>query len=206
MHTADDSLLKLFEQLRAGPSRGREEVFRQLFKSLYPRLYGYFLRRGFGPQDAQDLTQETFLGIYRGMGSLREESRFQPWLFGIAKNAHRLYFRRQGADKRSGSEVPIEVVENRSGSVLNPTAAIPSPLDQALEEEQRRLLHKEIQELPKQMRDCMKLRLDGNLTYGEIAQVLDLSVETVKAHLYQARRRLQEKLVPYSQAPPEEAP
>jgi RNA polymerase sigma-70 factor (ECF subfamily) len=200
--TADDSLAKLFEQLRTGTSRGREEAFRQLFERLYPRLYHYFSKRGFPPEDAQDLTQETLLGIYRSMGSLRNEKRFEPWLFQIARNAYLLSFRRKSAEMRSGIEVPIEVVENQTSSALNRD----SPLEQALEQECRQLLHEAIQELPKQMRDCMTLRIDGHLSYAEIARVLDLSVETVKAHLYQGRRRLQQKLGAYFQAHLEEGP
>ena len=189
MGTIDDTLPKLFEQLRTGPPQGREELFRQLHKELYPRLFHYFSKR-VPLQEAEDLTQETLLSIYRGMDSLREETGFEAWLFTIARNTYRLSLRYKRAGKRFGIEVPIEVAEDRGNATGNPT----SPLDQTLEQEREKLLKEAIQDLPKQMRDCMTLRLYDNLPYNEIARTMNLSVETVKAHLRQARRRLQEKL------------
>jgi RNA polymerase sigma-70 factor (ECF subfamily) len=199
--TVDDSLPKLFEQLRTGPSREREVVFRQLYKKLYPRLLHYFLKR-VPSQDAQDLTQETLLSIYRSMDSLRDEKGFESWLFKIAQNVYRLYLRRRRADKRSGIEVPIEVAEEQASSPWNPA----SPLDQTMEQERNQVLHKAIQELPKQMRDCMTLRIGSQLSYREIAVILNLSVETVKAHLHQARRLLRQKLGSDFQSSQEEVP
>ena len=190
MGTVDDILPKLFEQLRTGPPQEREELFRQLHKELYPRLVHYFISKRVPPQDAEDLTQQTLLSIYRGMGSLHKETGFEAWLFTIAKNTYRLSLRHKRAFKRFGIEVPIEVAEDRGNATGNPT----SPLDQTLEQEREKRLKDAIQGLPRQMRDCMTLRLYDNLSYSEIARTLHLSVETVKSHLHEARRRLREKL------------
>lgn len=75
-----------------------------------------------------------------------------------------------------------------------PVAAAPSPLDDALCHERRQKLRKAIEALPGQMRRCTRLRVEQDLSYREIAAVLKLSIETVKVHLFQARKKLKVNL------------
>src|SRR5947209_4672543 len=96
---------QIVEALQAGLST--EENFRRLFALYHHRLVHFFARRGFPHQDCLDLTQETFLGIYRGIGSFRAEARFEAWLFKVATNAYRKRLRFGIADKRAGQEVPL---------------------------------------------------------------------------------------------------
>lgn len=197
----------LIEQLITGSSR--DEAFRRLFDLYSSRLYHFFTRRGFAHQDSLDLTQETFLGIYRGMETFRRDASFETWLFKIATNAYRKRLRRGAAGKRDAQEVPLED-QDEGGPVARVAAAdAPVPGEEMLRKERSRLLRQAIDKLPEQMRKCLVLRIDQELRYKEIAVLLRLSPETVKVHLFQARRRLQEELGPYFQDPlagePEEA-
>jgi RNA polymerase sigma-70 factor (ECF subfamily) len=173
-----------------------EGGFRRLVDLYHRPLYRFFLRHGFAPQDCLDLTQETFLGIYRGIGSFRGDSRFETWLYRVATNAWRKRLRHGAADKRAGEEVPLDAGEEEDG----PTAAEavpaggPDPGEAVLQEERRRRLRAAIERLPEQMRKCLILRVDRELAVRDIATLLRLSPETVKAHLFQARRRLQAEL------------
>lgn len=72
------------------------------------------------------------------------------------------------------------------------------PLHDMLEEERSRLLRNALEELPPQMRRCVQLRVQ-DLRYREIAEILKVSIDTVKAHLYQARQLLKAKLGDYYQ-------
>src|SRR4051794_28401181 len=94
----------LIEQLQTGASR--DEAFRRLFDLYSPRLYHFFTRRGFPHQECLDLTQETFLGIYRGMEGYRRDASFETWLFKIATNTYRKRLRWGAAGKRGGQEAP----------------------------------------------------------------------------------------------------
>ena len=79
----------------------------------------------------------------------------------------------------------------------NPDTALAVPgrqLDSLLDEERWRALRAAVAELPEQMRDCLILRLYHQLSYREIAVIKKISIETVKAHLSRARKKLQEKL------------
>ena len=196
----------LIEQLQAGSSR--DEAFRRLFDLYSHRLYHFFTRRGFSHQDSLDLTQEAFLGIYRGMGTYRRDASFETWLFKIATNAYRKRLRWGAAEKRGAWEVPLE--DEEEGGPMERVAAADAPApEEVLRKERSRLLRQAIDKLPEQMRKCLVLRIDRELRYKEIAVLLRLSPETVKVHLFQARRRLQEELGPYFQDPlpdePEEA-
>ena len=189
MDDPNESVQSIIERLQAVGSP-REEDFRQLFDLFYPRLLHFFARRGFPPQDCLDLTQETFLGIYRGIGSFRRDSRFETWLFSIATNAWRKRLRWGVAGKREGREVPLEPAEDARDEA-------PAPGEDALRRERSRLLREAVEKLPEQMRRCLVLRVYQEMKYREIAALLRLSPETVKVHLFQARKRLREELGPY---------
>jgi RNA polymerase sigma-70 factor (ECF subfamily) len=194
-----EAVERILAELQAGAAV--EENFRRLC-ALYTRpLYHFFARRGLPHQDCLDLTQETFLGIYRGIGSFRGEARFETWLFKVATNAWRKGLRREGAAKRAGEEVALGEDEERgAGGAVEPAAAAPPPGEGLLREERARLVRAAVERLPEQMRRCLVLRLYHEMTYREIALVLRLSPETVKAHLFQARRRLQDALGDYVSA------
>lgn len=189
-----ESVQKIVEELQAGISV--EENFRLLCDLFHRPLYHFFSKRGFPSQDCLDLTQETFLGIYRGIGTFRRDARFETWLFKVATNAFRKRLRWGTAGKRTGEEVPLEA-EPAGGSV---------PGEGMIQKERARLLREAIERLPEQMRKCLILRVYHEMKYREIGTVLRLSPETVKVHLFQARRRLQEELGDYFRdAIPEEA-
>jgi RNA polymerase sigma-70 factor (ECF subfamily) len=195
----------LIEQLQAPASRhdadAANEAFRRLFDLYSPRLYHFFSRRGFPHADCLDLTQETFLGIYKGIGAFRRDSSFETWLFTIATNAYRKRLRWGVAGKRDAPEVSLEGSSEEGGSMatLDTLAAtdLPAPGEEMLQRERSLVLRQAIDRLPEQMRKCLILRVDHEMAYKEIAVVLRLSPETVKVHLARARRRLQEELGPY---------
>jgi len=191
---SDDELQKILDQLQAG--RAVEESFRLLCERYHRPLYAFFARRGFSHADCLDLTQETFLGIYRGIGAFRRDARFETWLFKVATNAFRKRLRTAVAGKRAGEEVSLDAAPGEEGDrpVFQPVAEGPLPGASLLQAERARLLREAVERLPDQMRRCLVLNVYHELKVREIAQLLHLSPETVKVHLFQARRRLQAAL------------
>lgn len=187
----------ILEELQAGISV--EENFRLLCEAFHRPLFHFFSKRGFSPQDCLDLTQETFLGIYRGIGTFRRESRFETWLFTVATNAFRKRLRSGVAVKRSGQEVSLEGGDDDRGLEDLAVAPDPAPGEELVQRERARLLRGAIERLPAQMRRCLVLRVYHEMRVREIATVLRLSPETVKVHLFQARKRLQAELGDYFQ-------
>lgn len=191
--SAGDRVRLLVERIQAGIDyqRSCEELYR-LFQR---RVHGFFKARGFPCDDCRDLTQETFKAAFSRIGSLLLADRFPRWLFEIATNLYRNELRRRGAAKRDAFEDSLEgLVEGRDEGLpdallaLSPRSA--DPLEDALLREQLASLRVELGRLPPQMRRCVYLRLYQDLKYREIADVMRVSIETVKAHLHQAQKRL----------------
>lgn len=201
MSDRDASLQKIVDQLQAG--RAVEESFRLLCERYHRPLYAFFVRRGFSHADCLDLTQETFLGIYRGIGSFRQDARFETWLFKVATNAFRKRLRLGVAGKRAGDEVSLDAApgEEDGRSIFQPVAEDPLPGASLFQAERARLLREAVERLPDQMRKCLILNVYQEFKVREIAQLLHLSPETVKVHLFQARRRLQSALGPHFDPP-----
>lgn len=174
-----------------------EEAYRRLFEIYSVPLVRFFSRRGFSQEECLELTQETFLGIYSGIPSFRGEAGFETWMWKIAHNAYRKRRRWRTAEKRTGEEIPLEDAGEPTETLWPGAPAGREPGREALERERSRLLREAIEKLPGQMRRCLMLRVYQDLKYREIAAALRLSLDTVKAHLLQARRRLQEDLGEY---------
>jgi RNA polymerase sigma-70 factor (ECF subfamily) len=178
-----------------------EENFQVLFERYYDQLYRFFRRKGMLPEDCRDLTQETFFSVYKGFSELREESQFENWLYRIAMNVYINEIERRQAKKRAASHVPLEEEWVRSqdlrldaSQTVSPQA---NPMEAMLEKERKEKLHEALQELPPQMRHCVQLRVVKDIPTQEIAAIMGISVNTVKAHLHQARKVLKEKLSSY---------
>jgi RNA polymerase sigma-70 factor, ECF subfamily len=169
----------------------RQTAFRFLYETYFRAIERFFARKGLPPEDCLDLTQETFLRIYKGLDGYEHRQRFEAWMFRVAKTTFLKWRRRKFAAKR-----PVEV--SRDGmKELDKDKALAVPgrqLAELLDEEERRALRAAVAELPEQMRDCLILRLYHQLSYKEIAVIKKISVETVKAHLFRAREKLKEKL------------
>jgi RNA polymerase sigma-70 factor (ECF subfamily) len=174
-----------------------EESSRRLVKLHEKKLISFFHRRGFSVEESRDLTQDVFSRVFKAIATFRRDSRFERWLFEIAINIFRNELRRMKAEKRDAPEIPITPpLEDGtvSGLGFEPIAEEPSALESLIARERREKLRAALQKLPAQMRTCCILRYERGLKYQEIAKIMKISIETVKAHLHQARKRLIETL------------
>ncbi|HZF09104.1 MAG TPA: sigma-70 family RNA polymerase sigma factor [Thermoanaerobaculia bacterium] len=174
----------------------REEIFRRLFHAYFRQVHAFFSRRGFPADVCQDLAQETFLKVHKGLPEFRREARFETWLFQIAANLYRNTLRSQSTQKREAQEVPLDELGEQDPNFAQPSRDT-GGLDEVLSEERSLVLYHALAELPSQMRRCVELRVHQDLRYREIADLMQVSIDTVKAHLYQARQQLKSKLAGY---------
>ncbi len=181
-------ILRAVEAFQAGVDHERQ--FRILIESYYRPVQRFFARKGLAPETCLDLTQETFLGIYRGLDAYRPEARFETWVYKIATTTYLKSVRSRAAGKRSGQEVSTDAIAGHEPALT----ARGGQLEAVLYKERRRELERAIGRLPGQMRRCVVMRAFHELSYRDIAAALQLSVDTVKAHLHQGRRRLKERL------------
>jgi RNA polymerase sigma-70 factor, ECF subfamily len=189
---------QLIEDLRQGSDV--ENDFRTLFDRYYGRVYRFFHRKGFSPEDCADLSQEVFLSVYKGVKHLRDEVKFQSWIFTLARNAFINEVERKHAQKRDGIDLSIE--EDTEDADLSLADSLPGnpreiPIRIVLEKEKQQRVRQAVEELPPQMRRCMHLRVLNDCSYEEIAVIIGRPMNTVKAHLFKAREVLRDKLGPY---------
>jgi RNA polymerase sigma-70 factor (ECF subfamily) len=174
----------------------REKSFELLFRRFRPRIERFLASRVFSPEERLDLTQAVFLRIYQGLEGYRGEGSLEGWVLQIACNVYRKWRDRQPGGPHAVPEIPFEesseAPEPAPGSP-SPSAAA-SPLDQIVRRERVEALREAIAELAPKQRRCMELRVYQERSVQEIAVVLRISPETVKAHLFQARQRLWDKL------------
>lgn len=170
----------------------REESFKRLFEHYHPSVLRFFLRQGYSRDESSDLTQDTFLRASKGISQFREESDFGIWLYQIAHNVLLNERRRLRADKRSGRELSLDSPEHPPSAFV-PLSRDSGPLEGLLREESSKRLRAALEGLPGQMRRCVLLRTYQGLKYHEISTLMGISIETVKAHLHQARKRLSQE-------------
>ena len=191
----DDSLIGLIQQIQAGIRV--EESFEKLFYRFRPLVRSFFSRKGFSAEESRDLTQDLFFRVFKGIDTFRGESRFERWLWEIADNIYLNELRRRKAEKRHAIEQSLDAkAESDDGSSPAMEIAAPdlSPEERVLQQQGLAVLRAAFQELPDQMRRCCILRYERGLKYQEIADEMKISIETVKAHLHQARKRLMTRL------------
>jgi RNA polymerase sigma-70 factor (ECF subfamily) len=187
-----DAVSRAVAAFQAGERR--EESFRFLFETYHRRVRGFFARRGRSAEECLDLTQETFLRVYKGLEGYRGDAPFGAWLYRIAWNVYGqlVVRRRAGEPARAGAldeELDSDAGVHDHGGASR-LAVEPEGYDAVLDDERRRLLREAIGKLPEQRRKCIVLWAYHGLTYEQIASVMRLATGTVKAHLAQAREQL----------------
>lgn len=169
-----------------------EDAFRRLVERYERRVLRFFIAKGYGPEDARELTQQSFLRVFEGMERL--ESSFSGFLYTTARNVYRNDVRRRHAQSRTGTEISADDVEGADQRYL---ASDDDVLARLVEEDEqdhmRQMLRTAIDALPARRRQCLDLRLQG-LEEREIADTLGISKGSVKTHLFKARQDLKSKL------------
>ena len=128
-------------------------------------------------EDARDVTQEAFLKAFRSLHGFKGEARFSSWLYQIALNLCRDRLRR----KRGRAFVSLDSVEEDGGL---PAQAGLSPYDLAERRALCGLVRGALAELPDEQREVIVLKEYQELTFAEIAEILDVPLSTVKTRLY----------------------
>ncbi len=158
------------------PDSGTVERFRAVMLPHLDAAYGFARWLTRDPVLAQDVTQEAMLRALRYFHAFRgEEAR--PWLLRIVRNTWHDTRMKRGADQ------PLEVVENQA-------ADEPDPEQSAMQGDRRRHVAAALAALPAESREILVLREIEDLTYKEIASVLDLPIGTVMSRLARAREKL----------------
>jgi len=164
---------------------GDAAAFEQLYQQHYRRVYSLCLRMLGSTTQAEDLTQEVFLQVFRKLGSFRGDSQFTTWLHRLTVNQVLMHFRKRGVKLEHTSE---------EGDFTN---VVETPLQSTrrISMVDRLALEKAIAELPPGYRTVFALHDIEGYEHEEIADMLGVSIGTSKSQLHKARMRLRELLM-----------
>jgi RNA polymerase sigma-70 factor, ECF subfamily len=176
-----------------GLKSGIEEAYEELIQRYQQPVYGVVYRLLGNQSDASDVVQDVFLKVFRSIGSFREQSTLRTWIYRIAVNEahnHRRWFSRHCRNEVSLEQ---ESADRRSAldHALDPGR---SPFEQTLEREHRTLLEQALGRINPAFRTAVVLRDIENFSYEEIADILELSLGTVKSRILRGREALRREL------------
>ena len=181
----------LLERLRAGEI----EAFSELVNEYQPLVYSVTLRIVREAEEARDVTQETFLKVFRHFSHFRGDASLKTWVCRIAVNqalnSQRWWKRRRRDETRSLDE-PLNDESLSLGATLASNAD--SPEAEAIAHERQQQLERALGALKKDFRIAVALRDIEGMSYEEIASILEISVGTVKSRIARGREMLRASL------------
>ena len=177
------------EQIIERTLAGESDAFGLLVERWERPIYGLSLRMLGRDEDARDVCQETFISAFRNLRKFRGDAKFSSWLYRIALNACHSRLRRGGVAEQSLDE------EDESGRTRELSDAGAEGLADRLHRNQRaEIVRRALQALPPEMRQVIVMKEYEELTFAEIAEVLQLPTSTVKSRLYTGLQQLRLRL------------
>ncbi|MBP2681255.1 MAG: polymerase sigma factor RpoE [Candidatus Krumholzibacteriota bacterium] len=170
----DDSDSRLVEETRAGSERAFREIVERHHAIVFAVVRGILGDRS----DVEDVMQEVFIKVYKGLGGFRGDAKLSSWIYQIARNEALNKARKPLATETSLDDVVIE-----------------SPEESRPDAEYRRKIEREhlercLAELHDDFRTALELRYMGEMSYEEIAETMGLPIGTVKTYIHRGKIEL----------------
>lgn len=184
----NQALALLVRRCAAGEAAAWEDIVRQLNRRIYNLCY----RFAGSSDDAQDLTQEVFIKIYRTLGSFdATKASFVTWVTTVTRNLLVDHFRKGKYDRMTDSlDAPMGGEEDSLalGSQIQDKGQTPDERLQSMETKE--LVHRALQKLSPELREAVILRDLQDMDYREISQILKIPEGTVKSRINRGRTEL----------------
>jgi RNA polymerase sigma-70 factor (ECF subfamily) len=164
------------EQLMLEFQKGRSEAFEELFERYRNPIYGFFRRRLNDTSRAEDMTQETFVVILRGTEHYEPRAKFRTYLYAVALKLLWTERRKELRETRVGADITECLQETDSSAAV--------------------WIRDALARLDDDHREVLMLREYEQLSYDEIADLLEIPVNTVRSRLFRARGELKALLEP----------
>jgi RNA polymerase sigma-70 factor (ECF subfamily) len=182
-HETEDALL--ISRLKDPDTR--DKAFLQLMDQYKKPIYWHIRRMVESHEDAEDILQETFIRVYRFAGSFKGESKLSTWLYRIAINECTMHFRKN--KKRMKNTAPIN--GEFDGEPVHTEIGKSDLIIRKFEDA--------VQQLPEKQRIVFNLRYYDELSYEDIGQILNSSVNTLKTNYHYACEKIKQFLVEHAQ-------
>ncbi len=190
----------LVTELQAGSDAAFDWLFAYYHAPVYNLVYGILA----DAVDAADVTQEVFLKVFRGIRGFRRGSSLKTWLYRIA--VREALNHRRWCWRHHRRQVSIDADSDGTQPPLDLEDLEATPFEQYATRETQTMIRRAVAEVPESFRSAVILRDLEGLSYEEVAEVLDVSVGTVKSRILRGRRALREILDPMLHGAPQPAP
>jgi len=163
---------------------GNQHLFREIVARYQSRVFAVAMKVSNNQKDAEDISQEVFLQLYRSLNNFKGESSFYTWIYRITMNKALDYKRKQ--EKLNDQESEDLISSYPEKNILPPEEALIKSFD-------KELIHSILRELPPLYRDVLTSYYFDGLSYREIALKFKIEIKTVESRLYRAKRLLKDK-------------
>ena len=175
--------------------RGDEQAFATLFQLHKKRVYSVCLQMTKDVADAEDLTQEAFMQVFRSVNSFRGDSAFSTWLYRVAVNTVLMKLRRRKSPPVLSLDEPVS---SDSPSLKREVGKQDPSLSGAID---RIALRRALEELPGGCRQIFDLHEVEGYQHHEIAELLQCSIGNSKSQLHKAKLKMRDLLLPARRVP-----
>ena len=178
-------------RLVEGTRNGDQEAFKAIYECYGSRIYNFLFRLLGSRSEAEDATQQTFLIALNRIGTLRDPTHLESWIYRIARNeVYQKYRRKQlsSLDDEDSKAVAKRTEDRQLGS---------HPEKVLLNEELREALQAALGTLPLKLREVFLLAVVDEMSYQDISEIVGRSLLSVKTDIYRARLMAKERLSRY---------
>ena len=176
--------------------KGDKDAFKALFEKYNRPVFQFCFRFLGNSHDAEDITQDTFIQVFQAAPQYEPRSKFSTWLYTIAKN---LCLNRLRAGRRETPDNTCATQDEESSRLKDKlNSGNPGPDRQLEQKELSKIVQEAVQALPESIRLPLILRRYQDLSYNEIAAIMEISVTAVKLRLHRAKSMLASKLSSYA--------
>lgn len=180
------------ENLVEGLCAGEDAAYEALLERYQQPVFNLVSRLMRDSDDACDVVQEVFLKVFRKIGSFRGDSTLKTWIYRIAVNEAHNHSRWNGRHRRQ--EVGLDGGADERGYRDTLSATGDSPFDYVLDQERHRLVEAALADINPSFRSVIVLRDVEDMSYEEIAEILQIPLGTVKSRILRGREALRMEL------------
>ncbi|MCK5145471.1 sigma-70 family RNA polymerase sigma factor [bacterium] len=166
--------------------KGSDKAFNKLYDRYERPLFSYLLKMLNNKQIAEDVFQQTWMKVIKALPEYREQQRFGSWLFGIAHHAAIDQIRKTG--KQLVDEFASETLDEIDAGAETPDTIL-------IKDEDSARLYEAVEQLPVAQRSVILMRLHGEISFKEIADIEKCSINTVLGRMHYAIANLKKVLV-----------
>ena len=174
--------------------KGDKKAFGMLVEKYQRRLNRLLSRMVRDQSEIEDIVQDSFIKAYRAINNFRGDSAFYTWLYRIGINTAKNHLVKLGKRPKAMNDVEIEEIENFEDAP--DLRSHETPESSMMSREIVASVNQTIEALPNELKEAISLREMDGLSYGEIADLMNCPIGTVRSRIFRAREVIAEKLKP----------